>query len=331
MTRILTQSEVRSLLPMRDCMDAMEHALRSYSSGESTNPLRWPMRVKGHSHLVGMMPGATDDPATLGLKIVGIFPQNHGTRFDSHQGVVLLFDPQNGIPLCIADASEVTAIRTAAVSGVATRLLARSDARRLGILGSGVQATTHLEAMCSARPIEHVSVFSPTKERVLAFAERARATHGIQVDVVDDPADAVRGCDIVCTTTSAREPVLRGEWLAEGTHINAAGACTPNTRELDAAAVARSRVWVDSRESAAAEAGDLLLAHEEAAFVLDDVAGELGEILGGRAPGRANDGEITLFESLGLAVEDLVATQLVYERAQGEGVGSEVALGGIKP
>lgn len=330
MTLILTQEEVRGLLDMRSCMDLMESALEALERGEALNPLRWAMRLADSRSLIGMMPGELQEPHAIGLKVVVVFPGNHGTPYDSHQGVVMLFDPENGMPAAILDGSEVTAIRTAAVSGVATRLLARDDAHELAILGSGVQARTHLEAMRAARDIRRVRVFSPRAESRAAFARTESERHGIPVDAVDSARAAVEGADVVCTATSAREPVLQGAWLSDGAHVNAVGACMPSARELDTEAVLRARVFVDSRESAMNEAGDILIPQLEGALTEEHVLGELGELLTGRIAGRASGSDVTLFESLGLAVEDLAAAVLVVERARAAGVGTEVALGGLR-
>lgn len=327
-TIVLTQPEVRQLLPMRACMDLMARVLTSLGRDEGVNPLRWAMWLPDRSGLLGMMPGMSGDPDALGLKVVAVFPGNHGTEYDSHQGVVVLFDTEVGVPTAILDASEITAIRTAAVSGVATELLARDDARELAILGSGVQARTHLEAMLEARPFERVRVFSPSEANRSAFAERESARHGIPVEAASSAEAAVTGADVICTVTSSREPVLLGEWLEPGVHINAAGSSVKSARELDTVAVVRSRLFVDRRESTLNEAGDFLFPKEEGAIDDDHIVAEIGEILLGENPGRRTPEEITLFKSLGLAVEDLAAAHYAAERARAEGVGVSVPLGG---
>jgi len=329
-TLILTQPEVRRLLPMRACMDLMSEALRSLGRGEGINPLRSGIRLPEERGILGLMPGMSGSPEALGLKVVTVFPGNHGTPYDSHQGLVVLFDTDYGLPIAILDASEVTAIRTAAASGVATELLARENATDLAILGSGVQARTHLEAMLEARSIERVRVYSPTEANRVAFAERESERHGIVVEAVASAEEAASDADIICTVTSSREPVLKGEWIAPGTHINAAGSSVKYTRELDTEAVVRSRLFVDRRESTLNEAGDFLFPKDEGAIDDSHIVGEIGEILLGEAAGRETDEEITLFKSLGLAVEDLVSAQYVLERARAEGVGVSVPLGGLR-
>ena len=329
-TVVLTPSEVRQLLPMGECMDAVEDALRCLSAGQAVNPLRQMIRLPGDGGILGLMPGYLEAPEAVGFKAIAVLAGNRGTKYDSHQGVVMLFDPEIGVPAAIMDASEVTAIRTAAASGVATRLLARKDAGTLAILGSGVQARTHLEAMLVARPVEHVRIFSLERANCERFARRMQGTTSATIEVSDNARDAVEGASIVCTVTSSKTPVVEGAWLAPGTHVNAVGACFPTTRELDTAAVARSRMFVDRRESAVNESGDFLLAKQEGAIGDDAILGELGELAAGAIEGRRNDEEITLFNSLGVAVEDLAAATLVLKNAREQGVGARVALGGLR-
>jgi ornithine cyclodeaminase/alanine dehydrogenase-like protein (mu-crystallin family) len=325
---VLTQQEIRALLPMPVCMDLMEEGLTALARGEALNPLRTLMRLEGGNGLLGMMPGSLRSRRIFGLKVVGVLPANHGTEFDSHQGVILLFDAEHGLPRAILDASEITAIRTAATSGLATRLLAREDAGDLAILGTGVQAKTHLEAMICARRLRRVRVFSPTRSRLEEFAVRSSRRHGMQVEPVASARAAVEGADLICTVTTSVEPILLGEWLAPGAHINAVGACTRNARELDSLAVQRSRLFVDRRESALNEAGDFLIPKSEGVFGDEHVCGELGEVLLGRSAGRRSAQEITLFKSLGIAVEDLVVASHLERVARERGVGTLVELGG---
>ena len=297
---------------------------------DAINPLRNGIRLPNDLGILGMMPGYMAQPHTFGLKVVSVFPGNHGTDYDSHQGVVVLFEVEHGCPVAILDASEITAIRTAAATGVATRLLAREDASDLAILGSGVQAGTHLEAMRVVRNIDRVRVYSPNAERLERFVTEARERHGVDATATSSAQAAVDGADIICTTTSAREPVLLGEWIAPGSHINAVGSSVRFTRELDTDAVVRSRLFVDRLESTLSEAGDFLFPKQEGAIDDDHIVGEIGDILLGKLPGRESPDEITLFKSLGLAVEDLAAADYVYKRAEAEGVGTTVDLGGLK-
>lgn len=323
---VVSRAEVRRLLPMGVCIDLVAQALASLGRGDALNPLRWAMHVPQVRGLLGLMPGYLGAPETLGLKAVAVFPQNHGTEYDSHQGFVTLFDTKHGFPLALVEASEITAIRTAAASGVATRLLAREDAADLAILGSGVQARTHLEAMLLVRDVRRVRVYSPTTDRRRNFAREESERHGIRVESVDSARAAVEGADLICTTTSASEPVLRGEWLSDGSHVNAVGSSVSSTRELDTAAVLRSRLYVDRIESTRNEAGDYRIPLEEGAIDEQHIVGEIGEILLGTLKGRRSPQEITLFKSLGLAVEDLAAAHHVHREATRQGLGTRVEL-----
>lgn len=324
---VISYAQVRRLLPMSTCIDLMAEALQTLGRGEAVNPLRWGMHLPEGRGLLGMMPAQMDSPPALGLKVVAVFPGNHGTPYDSHQGVVMLFDPEHGFPVAIVDAAEITAIRTAAVSGLATRLLARDDASDLAILGSGVQARTHLEAMRAVREVERVRVYSRSAANRERFAEVESERYGLPVEAVDSARQAVLGADLVCTTTSAREPIVQGDWLAPGSHVNAVGSSIASARELDTEAVVRCRLFVDRRESTLNEGGDFLFPKQEGAIGDDHIRGEIGELLLGQAAGRRSAEEITLFKSLGLAVEDLAAAHHVYERAREEGLGTPAEIG----
>ncbi len=327
---VLSQTEVRELLPMDRCIELMAEALTGLSAGEAVNPLRHGIFLPDRSGLLGLMPGYTAEPAALGVKVIAVFPDNHGSELDSHQGIVALFDAQNGCPLAILEASEITAIRTAAASGLATRLLAREDASELAILGSGRQARAHLEAMAAVRPLNKVRVFSPHREHREGFAAKARRRSSLLVRAVDSAEEAVRGADIICTTTTSADPVVHGSWIHPGAHINAAGSSVASDRELDTASVLRARLFVDCRESTVNEAGDFLIPKKEGAVTDEHIQGELGEILLGRIQGRQSADEVTLFKSLGVAVEDLAAATYVYTEAKDRGVGTEVELGGTR-
>ena len=254
--------------------------------------------------------------------MICIFPSNAERGIDLHQGGVLLFDGETGELRALLDASAVTAVRTAAVSGVATRLLARKDSRRLAILGAGVQARSHLEAMAVVGDFEDARVWSRTPERASAFAAEAQAS--FPVEAVETAEEALREADVVVTATTAREPIVRREWLAPGAHVNAVGSSIPTTRELDAETVAAAALFADARESMVNEGGDYLFAVREAGIGPDHIRAELGEILIGAAEGRRSDDELTVFKSLGLAAEDLAAAEHVYARARAEGAGTTV-------
>jgi ornithine cyclodeaminase len=320
---VLSHADVVRLLAMPACIEVIDRAMRTTSLGGAVLPLRSVVWMPDRAGMIGLMPGFLAEPTSLGLKVVSIFPGNHAAGYDSHQGVVMLFEIGHGTPIAIIDASSITAIRTAAASGVATRALARDDAGDLAILGSGVQAATHLAAMRAVRTLRRVRVWS----RNAANAERFARTSPVPVEVMPSARAAVEGADLVCTTTAAREPVLEGAWLAPGAHINAVGACFAATRELDTAAVARARLIVDRRESTLAESGDFLLARADGAIGDDHIAGELGDLLLGRFVGRRSRDEITLYKSLGIAIQDLAAAHYVHAQAVATGAGASVPLG----
>lgn len=327
---LISQRDVARLLPMDECIEVMAGVLRALAEGQVILPLRTVIPLPQGRGAFASMPAVLEQPDTLGIKVISVYPGNHGTEYDSHQGAVLLFEPAHGSLVAVMDASSITAIRTAAVSAVATRALAREGARWLAILGSGVQAATHLEAMIAVRPIQRVAVWSRNSDHAQAFAGRCAEQHGVSVEVAESPQAAVHQADIVCTTTSAHVPVLQGEWLQRGVHVNAVGSSTRATRELDTEAVRRSRLYVDRRESALNEAGDFLLAREDGAIADDHIIGELGEVLSGRVEGRRSDQEITLFKSLGLAIEDVAAAHHIHERAQKDAKIKRFALGGLR-
>jgi ornithine cyclodeaminase len=325
---VIDQQAVSRLLSMDACMAAMAEALAALAGGEALMPLRTVVWLPDRSGALAAMPSVLPSAGVLGIKVITVFPGNAGTAFDSHQGAVLLFEGQHGRLQAIVDATEVTAIRTAAVSGVATRLLAREDAGDLAILGAGTQARSHLAAMLSARPIWRVRVWSRTRAAAERFSAQETARHGIHVEAVSSAADAVDGADVICTTTSSPQPVLFGEWLSPGAHVNAVGAVGPGSRELDTEAILRARLYVDRRESAANEAGEFIQALAEGAVGRDHIVGEIGEVLIGTAPGRRSVEEITVFRGVGLAVEDLAAARLVHRLALERGEGTRVELGG---
>ena len=315
---------VEALLPMSSCLDLMADALAALARDESHNPLRFVVRPPDARGLLGLMPAHRGgDMAGYGLKAVCIYPDNPARGLDAHQGGVLLFDPETGELRALLNASAVTAIRTAAVSGVATRLLAREDAQELALLGSGVQARSHLEAMLLVRPFTRVRVWSRRPERARQFVATSPPRDGITIDAVEA---AVRGAHVIVTATSAREPIIEHSWVQRGAHINAVGSSIPTTREIETATMAAAALFVDRRESTVNESGDYLFALRDGAIGPSHIRAELGELLIGAATGRSSADEITLFKSLGLAVEDLAAAQHVVAQARRTGGGQEVTF-----
>ena len=328
--RILNQAQVTALLPMPECIELMAAVLATLSEGGAELPLRTVLRLPEGKGFFGVMPARLDRPETLGLKVIGVFPGNEGTPLDSHQGLVALFDPDRGNPLVIMDASSITAIRTAAVSAVATRLLANETAGDLALIGTGVQARSHLEAMGVVRRLRRVRAYGPNPERRAAFARWARQQLTVEVEVVDSPRLALTGADLVCTVSAARQPVVESEWIGPGTHLNAVGSSIPTARELDTATVVRGRLFVDRMESARHEAGDFLIPRGEGAIGDSHILGELGDVLLGRAPGRTGSADVTIFKSLGIAIEDLAAAHHVLRKAELTNTGLLAELGGLR-
>jgi ornithine cyclodeaminase/alanine dehydrogenase-like protein (mu-crystallin family) len=322
---ILGEADVASLLPMDECVEVMAEALEALERGEMHQPLRFVVRPPDAAGLLGLMPAhRAGAAAAFGLKAVCVMPGNPARGLDAHQGVVLLSDGETGEVRAVVNASAITAIRTAAVSAVATRLLAREDARELAILGAGVQARSHLEAMAVVGNFETARIWSRTAEHAQALVEEASAPFPIAKAASAE--EAVRGADVVCTTTSARKPILRLEWLADGAHVNAVGSSIPTTRELDTETITAAALFVDRRESTVNEAGDFLFPRREGAIGPEHIRAELGELLAGTAAGRTSPDELTVFKSLGLAVEDLAAAEHLYRRARETGTGTEVDL-----
>jgi ornithine cyclodeaminase len=327
-TLILSAQDIRDLLPVDACMQVMRETLMALARGEGVQPLRSILRAPANNGALGVMPGWLPERGVMGLKDVSVFSGNRALGLESHIGVVLLHETAHGQLVAIADASEITAIRTAAVSGVATQALANPAAGDLAILGSGTQAETHLAAMRVARPLRRVRVWSRSHENAHTFAARMTARHSLTVEVMPSVRACVEGADLICTTTAAKEPILDGIWIAPGAHINAVGSSASFARELDTAAVVISRLFVDRRESTVNEAGDYLFPLNEGAITEAHIVAELGDVLRGAHPGRTSAAEITLFKSLGLAVEDLAATHYVYTQATAMGRGVAVEIGG---
>jgi len=322
---VLNHGEVERLLPMSECVEVMAEALAALSSGHMHQPLRMVVRPPAATGLMGLMPAyRAGERAIYGLKAVCVFPGNTAQGKDAHQGSVMLFSGASGELLALLNASAITAIRTAAVSAVATRLLAREDAGDLAIIGAGVQARSHLAAMACVRPIRHVRVTSHTPEHSLAFADELAPRYPFPIEPAANVEAAVRGADIIVTATTAAESIVQRDWIALGAHINAVGSSIPTTRELDTATIAAAALFVDRRESTLNEAGDYLFAMREGAIGPDHIRAEIGELLLGTKAGRTSPDEITLFKSLGLAVEDLAAAEHVYHKAQEQGIGTWV-------
>jgi ornithine cyclodeaminase/alanine dehydrogenase-like protein (mu-crystallin family) len=324
---VLSASAVRSVLGYPECADAMRSALIARARGEVFQPLRTVLKPPAAVGFMGLMPAYQQgQEAGYGLKAICVTPGNPAIGLDTHQGVVMLSSSTTGEPLAVLNASAVTEIRTAAVSAVATSVLANNDADVLAIIGTGVQAIAHLHAIGSARPLAEIRVAGSAPEKAAKFTAEmaASVTAGTRLVPAASVREAVKGAGIVVTATNAAEPVIRREWLTPGVHINAVGACLPHLRELDTATVADAALFCDSRESVLAEAGDYVLAAAEGAVGPDHIQAEIGDLLATGRPGRAGEREITVFESLGLAVEDLAAAGVAYQTAADRGAGTWV-------
>jgi len=329
---ILSHDQVLAVLRPDACAQAMREILIAHARGQAHMPLRMVSAPPGAAGMLAMMPawqGETGEhPSCFSLKALCLIPDNPARGLDTHQGLVTLFDGRTGVPLAALEASAVTAVRTAAVSAVATAALAREDARVLAVLGAGVQARAHLRALARVRRFARVRVYAPTREHArAALAEMDREARGsVAAEAAPSARHAVEGADVIVTATSSSTPVLEHAWIAPGAHINAVGASTPGARELPVETLAAAALFADSRESLRQEAGDFRAALERGLIDEQHVRGELGQVLAGTAPGRREAGEITLFRSLGLAVEDLAAARLALGEAARRGIGTEVKL-----
>lgn len=337
MPLLLNEADVRRLLPMSDLIDAMEAALAAFSTGQVQQPVRSIVELGTHGFF-GVMPAAysLDAPhkvlgsASAGAKLVTVVPGNHDRGMPSHLATIVLLNAQTGALEAIVDGRYITEARTAAVSAVSARHLARPDSHIVAIIGSGVQARSHAQALSRVLQIGEFRLWSPTAaHREAAAADIQKMPELTQrqatVTIASSAREAVEGADVVVLVTSAATPVIEDGWIGNATHVIGVGACRPNQREMPGALVGRGRIIVDSRDAAMKEAGDLILAREEGVEV--EIAAELGEICAGFAPGRTASDTVTIFKSLGLAIEDVVAAELVLRRAQSTGAGTTIELG----
>jgi alanine dehydrogenase len=309
----ISKEEVAQQLSMSTCIALMKEAFTALANGQASQPLRSLMWLPDKTGLLGMMPAYSADKKIMGIKVISAFPGNKKMGYSSHQGLVILFESTYGQPLAIVDADEITAIRTAAVSGLATKLLARDMPSVLAILGSGTQAQQHIEAMLCVRKISSIKIWSRDYTNATALAGQITTKHNMRAIAVKEAKDAIINADIICTTTASPTPVVMGEWIRKGAHINAVGSCTPVTRELDTAAIVHSKLYTDKYESLFKESGDFIIPEKEGIINDDHVKGELGEVITGIKKGRENNDEITVFKSLGIAIEDIYAAHYVYQ------------------
>jgi len=310
----ISKEKIASLLPMNECIEVMEKMFRSLAAGECLQPLRNIMLLPDRSGVLGTMPGYADKLGVMGIKVITVFHANSEVGLPSHQGIVMLFDAKHGQPLMLFDALEITAIRTAAASAVATKLLSRKNSSTLAILGSGEQAKRHIEAILLVREIKQINIWSRSKQNGNNLAEQTASKYNISVVVTENIKEAIENADIICTVTSSKEPVVNADWIAVGTHINAVGSSTPAARELDTATIVNSKLFTDRYESLFNEAGDFLIPKKEKAITDEHVKGEIGEVLLNTKKGRETEDEITVFKSLGIAAEDIFSAYHIYKK-----------------
>jgi len=323
--RLLTEQQVQSLLPMRDLIAAMESALARFSAGEVTQPVRTMLPV-GPASVLGLMPAYVPTPGSLGAKLVSVFPGNVARQLPSHLATIVLLDPETGALQALMDGRYITEARTAAVSAVSARFLARADASTLAIIGSGVQARSHLEAYSEVRALKDVRIWSPQSRSRERFVSDMSGHVAAPIRATTSAEEAIRGADLIVLVTSSNTPVLDAGWVSPGAHVVSVGACRPTQREMDPELVALARLYVDSRAAALVESGDIVQGISEGRFTVSHIQGELGEVVLGRVQGRTADDQITIFKSLGMAVEDVVAADLVFRRAAETGAGTELTL-----
>ena len=338
---VLSDADVRQLLSYPDCVTVVRAALAGLAEGRAGQPLRSLARLAGAPGLLGLMPAylaaglgsesesgpeSESDAGAYGLKVITINPANADRGLDTHLGTVMVFDGQTGEPRALLNGSAVTEIRTAAVSVLATDVLARPGAADLAVIGTGVQARAHILAFSQTRPLDRIRVAGRSQARAIDLAADLRPQVSADIIGCGSVAEAVAGADIIVTVTSSAQPVLERGWISDGAHINAVGAYHPAARELDGATVAAAALFADSRESLEAESGDFLMAVAEGLVGAGHLRAELGQVLTGAAPGRSSEDEITLFESLGLGVEDLAAAQYVCRQAVAAGAGQWVTF-----
>ncbi len=324
--RVLSGEEVRQALPMAEAIEAMKTAYAQLSTARATVPLRTPIEVPAHHGLVLFMPAYLAGDDQMAIKIVSVFSDNPARGLPLIHALVVVVDPTTGRPAAVMDGTVLTALRTGAASGAATDLLARPDSHVAAVFGAGVQGRTQLEAVCAVRPIEQAWIYDPKPPAARAYAEEMGARLGIPVRPAATPAEAVREADVICTATTSATPVFDDADLKPGVHINAIGAYTPQMQEIPAETVVRARVVVDHRPAALAEAGDLIIPLQRGLITEDHLEAEIGEIVAGLKPGRTTPEEITLFKSVGVAVQDVAAAAQVLAAAERRGLGSVVAL-----
>ncbi|WP_317930743.1 ornithine cyclodeaminase family protein [Halioxenophilus sp. WMMB6] len=325
--RIISASQVRELLPMAECIEVMATAMAAASAGEVALPPRLFAPLFDERGSLGLMPGSSPKLNSYGAKLITLHPHNPERGLPTIQGFVTLFDRDSGSPVALVEGGEITALRTAAASGLATRLLARQEASSCGVFGTGALAVSHIDAMRAVRPVERIKVWGRDSLKTAAFASAQSQRLGLPVQAVADPAEAA-ACDLICTVTGSPKPILQGDWVKPGSHVNLVGAYSLTTREADSNLIAKARLYVDLLEAARSEAGDLMIPVSEGVISEAAIVGELGQLQLGGIAGRGDAGQITVYKSLGMVAQDLFAADYVYQKALATGVGVSVDLQG---
>jgi alanine dehydrogenase len=323
---ILSEKQVESLIDIDELIAALERAHIQYSTGKAVMPVRLVVPLPKIDGRITSMPGFLDEDQALGMKVVTYFHNNPKQNLPSILATIMLFSPESGKMIAVMDGSYITAIRTACASAMASKVLSSPTASALGVLGAGVQAKAHIAALSQVRKIRSIKIYSPSGTSASRIKQEVELQLGTAIEVASSAEDAVRGADLIVTATTAKQPILSADWLKPGAHINAVGSHRPDLRELDGSMMARSKVFVDSREAIMAECGDVLLALAEKSITADHVQAEIGEVLAGSKPGRTGTEEITLYKSVCIAIQDVATAQLIYHKALQKGFGTDVTV-----
>ena len=323
---LLSESQVQSLIDIDELIAALEKAHVQYSTDKAVMPVRLVVPLPQIHGRLTSMPGFLNEDKALGMKVVTYFQDNPKQNLPAILGTVMLFSPETGKMIAAMDGSYITAIRTACASAMATKVLANGETPTLGILGAGVQGRAHIQALSHVRKIERIKIYSPSGASAARIKKDLEPAIKIPIEVAESSEDAVRDADLLVTGTTAKEPIVKSEWLKPGVHVNAVGSHRPDYREIDAASIARAKVVVDSREAIMAECGDILLAIRDKAISEDHIHAEIGDVLAGTKPGRSSATEITLYKSVGIAIQDVATANLVYRKALERGVGTTVEI-----
>jgi alanine dehydrogenase len=323
---ILTEAQVQDLVDVDELIAALERAHIQYSTAQAVMPVRLVVPLPQVDGRITAMPGFLNEDKALGMKVVTYFQNNSKQNLPSILATIMLFSAETGKMIAVMDGGYITAIRTACASAMATKLLSNPTASVLGVLGAGVQARAHLRALCRVRQLQSIKIYSPSATSATKVKQELESEVGIGIEVLESAEETVRGCDVIVTASTAKEPIVSAGWLAPGAHINAVGSHRPDARELDGATLARSKVFVDSREAIMAECGDVLMALADKSIAPDHVQTEIGEVLAGTKPGRSKTDEVTLYKSVGIAVQDVATADLVYRKALEKNIGTNVAL-----